>query len=900
MRWPFRRRTVTDHGQPEKAPPASAGSVPGPTGRDWEALPALRSATAVTPPLTAEAGSFVARLPTRRSLVGHPVLRGQSGDAPRGLVHGAAATSAARPQVPIPEPDREVFGPQKAAQGEMLTTLPGPRKLRPGRGGLPERPMTEVAPDMVPATLVRRPADDMEEGAGLPTSTEGDGGEPGDPTPPVSVSNGPILALLPPATDPGDEVDEPAGAADPPARSRRANVGMSRRLGLGPAYHRPLPEAIRLEHADRASDQGRPASGSPSMAPVGDDDHEVRKDPQGKQGGRQEGREQGRQEGRQLDVLAPQAPAARHDANQQPPIASGTPAPGTEPVPDDVRTELRGAYGVDVETVHRGPGVSRESAQLGARAFARGGEAYIPREAGRLDTPEGKSIVAHELTHVSQQRRTAGLLPPEDTTAGRALEAEAQEAERFFRGDADATPPSSWAKGDEGVPGKPSVATDDAGHAGLGEARALMDKLVSDGVAVSDGQGGIVFTQAPPSGSSTGVQRQITAAPPANPSGWPPATTGHPGPFGDRAPGVGPVVDELGGDLLTSGAGLDVRLPADVVRARNDTERDLAVQLFREVKLQHRKTQVLAEHPESSLSDDEERALDQEVQEEVERRLLELETRVDTRLDATVGSGSAPEDAAAAPVLQPEDYRRVVRDVFGDLAGPLQPEATGDAGLGRRVIRQGGPSGGSGADEMARVGMAALAALSGDGTDRRPPGGTTWPDGQERRGVWPSQPGGGAGGATASSAFAVAHRDRAVHAASGSAADQMAGGALARASSRVAFVERAAGSAAAELAGAAREFAPASTASIGPAGVGQAATGPVTEGHASSGSAGVATIGPARAGQAAVGSTGHEQLDLDHLDLDELSARIYGRLRRRLRAELLIDRERAGLLTDFH
>ena len=45
--------------------------------------------------------------------------------------------------------------------------------------------------------------------------------------------------------------------------------------------------------------------------------------------------------------------------------------------------------------------------------------------------------------------------------------------------------------------------------------------------------------------------------------------------------------------------------------------------------------------------------------------------------------------------------------------------------------------------------------------------------------------------------------------------------------------------------------------------------------------------------------SGHEQLDLDHLDLDELSARIYGRLRRRLRAELLIDRERAGLLTDF-
>jgi hypothetical protein len=33
--------------------------------------------------------------------------------------------------------------------------------------------------------------------------------------------------------------------------------------------------------------------------------------------------------------------------------------------------------------------------------------------------------------------------------------------------------------------------------------------------------------------------------------------------------------------------------------------------------------------------------------------------------------------------------------------------------------------------------------------------------------------------------------------------------------------------------------------------------------------------------------------------LDELSTRLYDRLRSRLRLELLIDRERAGLLSDF-
>jgi hypothetical protein len=41
------------------------------------------------------------------------------------------------------------------------------------------------------------------------------------------------------------------------------------------------------------------------------------------------------------------------------------------------------------------------------------------------------------------------------------------------------------------------------------------------------------------------------------------------------------------------------------------------------------------------------------------------------------------------------------------------------------------------------------------------------------------------------------------------------------------------------------------------------------------------------------------QFDLERIDLDELTARLYDRLRSRLRLELLIDRERAGLLTDF-
>ncbi|MFC0434206.1 DUF4157 domain-containing protein [Kutzneria buriramensis] len=43
----------------------------------------------------------------------------------------------------------------------------------------------------------------------------------------------------------------------------------------------------------------------------------------------------------------------------------------------------------------------------------------------------------------------------------------------------------------------------------------------------------------------------------------------------------------------------------------------------------------------------------------------------------------------------------------------------------------------------------------------------------------------------------------------------------------------------------------------------------------------------------------HHRVDINDLDLEELSARLYTRLRSRLRLELLVDRERAGQLTDY-
>jgi hypothetical protein len=88
-------------------------------------------------------------------------------------------------------------------------------------------------------------------------------------------------------------------------------------------------------------------------------------------------------------------------------------------------------------------------------------------------------------------------------------------------------------------------------------------------------------------------------------------------------------------------------------------------------------------------------------------------------------------------------------------------------------------------------------------------------------------------------------------------------------------------------------------------------TGPGASAASDAGTAAAGTAAPAGAATAQAGPVlttdpsrplsdgGRPQIDTDDLDLDELAGRLYDRLRSRLRLELLLDRERAGLLTDF-
>jgi hypothetical protein len=91
---------------------------------------------------------------------------------------------------------------------------------------------------------------------------------------------------------------------------------------------------------------------------------------------------------------------------------------------------------VDVSHVpiRRGPAVAGEARSLGARAFTRGAEVFLPAHEGPADGPVARGLLAHELTHAAQQRTLGPALPAETSDAGRALEAEAVAAERWARG----------------------------------------------------------------------------------------------------------------------------------------------------------------------------------------------------------------------------------------------------------------------------------------------------------------------------------------------------------------------------------------------------------------------------------------------------------------------------------
>ena len=100
----------------------------------------------------------------------------------------------------------------------------------------------------------------------------------------------------------------------------------------------------------------------------------------------------------------------------------------TSDIPADIADAVRSATGGDVSDAEivRSPATTEGARVIGAIAFTERGTVHLPAELGGLDDPGVRSIVAHELTHVAQQRVRGGDLPDEHTDEGRELERQAR------------------------------------------------------------------------------------------------------------------------------------------------------------------------------------------------------------------------------------------------------------------------------------------------------------------------------------------------------------------------------------------------------------------------------------------------------------------------------------------
>ena len=136
---------------------------------------------------------------------------------------------------------------------------------------------------------------------------------------------------------------------------------------------------------------------------------------------------------RPIDAAVLDAPDATDEPGA--PELRYLPAPGPrhERPPRDVVDIVEQATGVRIgdTVIDRSPEISDRASDMGAIAFTEAGIVHLPAELGDINELHNKAIVAHELTHVAQQHARRHV-PSEDSPEGRELEAEAREMQRRF------------------------------------------------------------------------------------------------------------------------------------------------------------------------------------------------------------------------------------------------------------------------------------------------------------------------------------------------------------------------------------------------------------------------------------------------------------------------------------
>ena len=333
------------------------------------------------------------------------------------------APTADRP----PETDRDAGADTAAAIGADADDEPKPKpRPRLGLGAPIDRPVRlprNASPNVPPATAPARSAPTRPDPAPSPQPTRATGeasdrpaqdpAETARPTPRRRAE--PVYRFVPaersartatpprpttppaalPSTPPAAPPSPPAAAAAP---APSATVPAVRPSASAAPSARPLthPRAQRRSDADRAEAEPRPQQPAPF--------------PQ------------------QAQATVPDPiPERVHQGALQEPVHQ---------VPAELLDAVRWAQGVDVSDVpiRRDPEVADEARTLGARSFTRDAEVFLPPEHGSPQEPVARGLLAHELTHAAQQRALGSALPPEDSDAGRALEAQAVAAERWARG----------------------------------------------------------------------------------------------------------------------------------------------------------------------------------------------------------------------------------------------------------------------------------------------------------------------------------------------------------------------------------------------------------------------------------------------------------------------------------
>jgi hypothetical protein len=651
-----------------------------------------------------------------------------------------------------------------------------------------------------------------------------------------------------------------------PPTGRRAGLADSRRRGLGPAYHGPLPEAMRAER---------------------------------ERGGGQ----------RTQEV-------------------------STEAVPDNVRATMRDVLGVDVgdRLVHRGPAVSAEAEAMGARAFTRDGQVFIHDDVGPLDDTKGQATLAHELTHAAQQI-VHGVLHDEASEAGRALEAHAQRVEQYVRGDGGAIKPTP-----DLLHARPQHSSAESDL--TDSTRQMMREMIDTGLARSDGDGGIVFTMPPSSMTASGGTQRLAGDTPtahaASPQQWNPlASLGN-----TLSQGLANDMLGVAGSMFGFSDEFMGQARHDLAAGDRQFRRDQTIHAYTELRMEHLRRVELTQLNETealfdvtrstTLDDDSVHAIEQRVTDEVNERIALLDTQTARALEQLNQRRTGQQPAVTD--VPDDNFNAALTALFDDPATDVLP--TEDALLttltrpsAARGTRPGGaahpggvtptprPAGGPGTGTGTGTG-----SPSGGPADAGTATGTDHPAGHT-----PESP--GAHGAADTHGATDAHGATGTHGAQGTH-----GGTGARAGGGAAHPDqpwRTAGTMRERFAG----LGSALVGDIAHAEVGifgsmlgfdsgferglheditrQGAAGAGAHGdaahpdaaHPDAAHPAAAHPDAAHPGAAHTSQAAHETVENivgDPYALDELATRLYPTIRSRLRQELLIDRERAGLLADFH